>query len=53
MGRIFVSNLVPLLLIIGGVILAILGIKGWGWLLFLAAAHGTVISAESKKNKKR
>jgi hypothetical protein len=42
-------NLVAIILILGGIFLAIKGIQGWGWLIFIGACSAVVPNDKTKK----
>jgi hypothetical protein len=50
------SNLLSILLVVGGVLMAFNKIEGWGWLIFAAllvyGSPKSIITIKNKKNEK-
>lgn len=40
--KLIILNLLSITLVVGGVYLAIKGVSGWGWLIFLGASLGVI-----------
>jgi len=53
MAKLIVLNLLSIVLVAGGIYLAMQGISGWGWLVFLGAAQGVTVELNSNKDKKK